>query len=191
VGFDSVNHNWYYHLCKKQIKKKIFAGMLGKVLQATIRHIRMKLKTILFPLLLLTVLSVSATMEDVQQAFKDKNYKQVFKLIQPYAESGNVVAQYNLAMMYAKGDGTDVDDKKAVHWYIKAAENGHIKAQNNLGLRYHRGNGVAADEHKSLYWFIKASKKGHLPSVFNIALMHSEQVKEMLKAEADRQSKSE
>jgi len=151
----------------------------------------MKLKALLLPLLLLIALSASATMEDVQQAFKDKNYKQAFELIQSYAESGNVVAQYNLAMMHAKGDGTSVNDKKAVYWYIKAAKNGHMRAQNNLGLRYHKGNGVSVDERMSLYWFVEASKQGHLPSVFNIALMHSEQVKEMLKAEADRQSKSE
>ena len=146
---------------------------------------------ILLPLiLLLTTLSASATMKDVQQAFKDKDYKQAFELIQPYAEAGNVVAQYNLAMMFAEGDGTNTDDEKAVYWYIKAARNGHMKAQNNLGLRYHDGKGVAVDEYKSLYWFIEASKQGHLPSVFNIASIHSELVKEMLAAEADKKSKA-
>ena len=148
----------------------------------------MKLKIIVTSILVLTSLIASASMEDVQQAFKDKNFKQAFELIQPYAEAGDVVAQYNLAMMYAEGDGTDVNDKKAVDWYIKAARSGHIKAQNNLGLRYHNGKGVAVDEYKSLYWFIEASKKGHLPSVFNIASTHSELVKEMLKAEARKQS---
>jgi len=148
----------------------------------------MKLKITLLSFLSLITLSTSANMEDVQQAFKDKDYKQAFELIQPYAEAGDVVAQYNLAMMYAEGDGTDVNDKKAVDWYIKAARSGHIKAQNNLGLRYHNGKGVAVDEYKSLYWFIEASKKGHLPSVFNIASTHSELVKEMLKAEARKQS---
>jgi len=148
----------------------------------------MKLKITLLSFLSLITLSTSANMEDVQQAFKDKDYKQAFELIQPYAEAGDVVAQYNLAMMYAEGDGTDVNDKKAVDWYIKAARSGHIKAQNNLGLRYHNGKGVAVDEYKSLYWFIEASKKGHLPSVFNIASTHSKLVKKMLKDEADKQS---
>jgi len=147
----------------------------------------MKLKTILLSLFLLVAIPASATMEDVQKAFKDKNYKQAFELIQPYAEAGDVVAQYNLAMMYATGDGTTVNDEKAVHWYIKAAKSGHTKAQNNLGLRYHKGNGVAVDEYMSLYWFIEASKKGHLPSVFNIASIHSELIKEMLETEAEKQ----
>lgn len=149
-----------------------------------------KLKIIALSFLLLTTFSASAAMEDVQQAFKDKDYKQAFKLIQPYAEAGDVVAQYNLAMMFAEGDGTNVNDKKAVYWYIKAAKNGHMRAQNNLGLRYHDGKGVDVDEHMSLYWFVEASKQGHLPSVFNIASIHSELVKEMLKAEADKQSKA-
>ena len=148
------------------------------------------MKILLPPTLLLTVLSASATMEDVKQAFKNKNYKQAFELIQPYAEADDVVAQYNLAMMFAEGDGTNTDDEKAVYWYIKAARNGHMKAQNNLGLRYHDGKGVAVDEYKSLYWFIEASKQGHLPSVFNIASIHSELVKEMLAAEADKKSKA-
>jgi TPR repeat protein len=145
----------------------------------------MKFKIIIAPLLTLASFLAVANMDDVQQAFKDKNYQQAFKLLQPIAEQGDVVAQYNLAMMYAEGDGTEVNNEKAAHWYERAASSGHMRAQNNLGLRYHKGNGVTADEYKSLFWFVEASKQGHLPSVFNIASLHSDRVKELLKQQAE------
>ncbi len=40
------------------------------------------------------------------------------------AELDNSVAQYNLALHYAKGHGTQRDFEKAAHWMNKAAENG-------------------------------------------------------------------
>jgi TPR repeat protein len=35
-----------------------------------------------------------------------KDVKQAFELIQFYTEVGDITAQYNLAMMYAEGNGT-------------------------------------------------------------------------------------
>ena len=77
------------------------------------KRVIIKRKTIIAHLPILNSFTSSATIEEAQQAFKDKNFQQAFKLIQPYAESGDVVAQYNLAMMYAEVDGTDIDNKKA------------------------------------------------------------------------------
>lgn len=49
-------------------------------------------------------------------------------------------------MMYAKGEGTAQDSKKAVEWLEKAAAQGDAGSQKDLGLMYLEGNGVAQDE---------------------------------------------
>ena len=44
--------------------------------------------------------------------------------------------------MYDQGRGVDVNYKKAIEWYEKAAEQGHAYAQYNLGNMYRNGHGV-------------------------------------------------
>ena len=44
-----------------------------------------------------------------------------------------LAAQYNLALMYYKGEGGARDPKQAVVWWTKAAEQGHADAQSFLG----------------------------------------------------------
>ena len=45
-------------------------------------------------------------------------------------------------VMYINGHGVDVNYKKAIEWYKKAAEQGHADAQYNLGVMYENGDGV-------------------------------------------------
>jgi len=34
------------------------------------------------------------------------------------------IAQYNLALLYKEGEGTEKNLEKAIHWYHEAAKNG-------------------------------------------------------------------
>ena len=45
------------------------------------------------------------------------------------AEQGDVMAQYNLGVMYYEGTGIKIDRKKAKEWLRKAAAQGHQEAQ--------------------------------------------------------------
>ncbi|GET03252.1 kinase-like domain-containing protein [Rhizophagus clarus] len=60
--------------------------------------------------------------------------QKAFKLYQNAANLGDKVAQYNLALMYEKGDvdGITKDIDRAIHWYEKSARQGYEKAKNNL-----------------------------------------------------------
>ena len=55
-------------------------------------------------------------------------------------------AQFNLGLMYDKGEGVPQDDAEAVRWYRLAAEQGHAEAQANLGWMYDAGRGVPQDD---------------------------------------------
>ena len=59
---------------------------------------------------------------------------QGFRETLQWAERGNASAQYNLGVMYAKGQGVRQDYAEAVRWYRRAAEQGDVQAQSNLGV---------------------------------------------------------
>ena len=81
--------------------------------------------------------------------------------LQALANQGDAEAQYELALMYAKGRGVPQDFTKAAGWYRKAAEQGDAKAQHNLGCCYELGKGVRKNLTKAVAWFRKAAEQGY------------------------------
>ena len=75
-------------------------------------------------------------------------------------EQGDVDAQNNLGVMYAKGTGVSRDEKKAVSLYTKAAEQGLATAQYNLGSMYAEGKGVTKNDKISYMWLKLAQYNG-------------------------------
>ena len=82
---------------------------------------------------------------------------------QKAAKSGNAKAQYNLGLLYEKGDGVSKNLRKAVKWYHRAAEQDHQKAQANLGWMYVNGMGVKEDFDEAAKWY-KRSENLEKPS---------------------------
>ena len=85
------------------------------------------MKLFLTTLLLAITLSSTAFGDDFIDGFeaaKKGDYKTAMKLWRTMAEQGVAKAQYNLGLMYYKGEGVPEDDKQAVKWYRLAAEQG-------------------------------------------------------------------
>ena len=99
------------------------------------------------------------------------------------AEQGDAQAQFNLGLIYYKGEGVRQDKQKAVEWYRKAAEQGDARAQYNLGLMYDKGDGVRQDKQKAVEWLTKAAEQGHARAQCNLGWMY-------YKGEGVRQDKS-
>ena len=81
------------------------------------------------------------------------------------AEQGIVVAQFNIGVMYAGGEGVPQNHTEAVKWFRKAAERGYASAQFALGLMYGLGKGVPKDNVPVHMWFTLASAQGIAPLV--------------------------
>ncbi|WP_156360673.1 tetratricopeptide repeat protein [Dethiosulfatarculus sandiegensis] len=60
--------------------------------------------------------------------------------IKKAADQGYDAAQFNLGLMYFKGQGAPQNNKEAAFWFQKAAEQGFKTAQRNLCLIYATGN---------------------------------------------------
>src|ERR1700734_2433937 len=76
---------------------------------------------------------------------------------QPLAEQGDANSQYNLGLLYARGEGVPQDYQKAIVWYQKAAEQGVPAAEYNLGVMYANGQGVTANPQEASKWFLQAA----------------------------------
>ncbi|MGE4367555.1 tetratricopeptide repeat protein, partial [Thermomonas sp.] len=85
---------------------------------------------------------------------------------------GYANAQYNLALMYAEGQGVPQDETEAVQWYRKAAEQGEAAAQNNLGWMYANGRGVSRDDAEAAKWYRKAAEQGVAAAQYNFGRMY-------------------
>ncbi len=92
-------------------------------------------------------------------AYNRGDYATALREWRPLAEQGDAAAQYNLGLMYGKGQGVTQDYAKALQWYRKAAEQGHAKAQYNLGFMYDKGKGVLQDYVQAHMWYNLAVSK--------------------------------
>ncbi len=76
------------------------------------------------------------------------------------AEQGDAEAQYQLAEMYAEGEGVTQDYAQAAVWFRKAAEQGHAPAQYSLGAMYGEGKGLTRDYEAAYGWLARAAAQG-------------------------------
>lgn len=90
----------------------------------------------------------------------EKDYETVAKLLEQAAEQDHPNAQYNLAVMYQKGDGLIQNSQKSLFWYEKAAGHKLAIAQYNLGMIYFEGKLVEKDELKAKELWQQAADQG-------------------------------
>lgn len=77
------------------------------------------------------------------------------------AEDGDVIAQNELAGLYAFGEGVQKNGQMFEYWSELAASNGSSLAQLNLGAAYYAGtNGVNQDISKAKKWLTLAADNG-------------------------------
>ena len=85
--------------------------------------------------LLLTAGTVWAgPLENATAAYKRGDYATALKTFQSLAAQGNAMAQFNLGVLYEKGQGVHQDYAEARKWWEKAAAQGDAAAQHNLGV---------------------------------------------------------
>jgi TPR repeat protein len=85
----------------------------------------------LLPLTILAILLTSLAHADFksgQDAYGQRDYETALKEWQPLAEEGEALAQYNLGVMYANGQGVPQDYVQAHMWANLAAAQGNKSA---------------------------------------------------------------
>ena len=96
-----------------------------------------------------------------EDAYHRGDYATALREWQPLAEQGHAVAQYNLGLLYANGQGVIKDDAKARQWYEKAAVQGHAEAQVNLGILLMYARGGQQDYKMAVYYLRLSANQGN------------------------------
>lgn len=92
------------------------------------------------------------------EAYHIGNYKLAKSEWVSLAESGDPIAQFNLAVLYDSGKLGNVDKKGAIRWYLRAANQGLPAAQFNLASAYISARGVDKRLTEGLFWLLIASQ---------------------------------
>ncbi|MBO5122781.1 MAG: sel1 repeat family protein, partial [Oscillospiraceae bacterium] len=112
------------------------------------------------------------------------DYVQAAQHFRTAAEQGLAVAQYNLSVCYANGEGVEKDLVEAEMWAQKAAAQGHENANNALNILQRRQKENAfeigvqyfkqGDHVQAVRFFRMAAEDGEAAAQFNLALCYEQ-----------------
>ncbi len=122
-----------------------------------------------------------------------QDYAQAAQWYLKAAGQNHALAQFNLSVMYARGQGVPRDDKQSLVWVRKSAHLGDPGAQYNLGMRQHRisMDGLAEDAGESRIeaykWLRLAATQGYGASEASCECVALEMTRECV-ADANRRA---
>ncbi|MPY72046.1 MAG: hypothetical protein GEU92_18440 [Alphaproteobacteria bacterium] len=90
------------------------------------------------------------------------------------ARGGDARAQYDLGVLFARGEDVPRDDKSAVEWFERAALRGYAPAQYNLGVVYEQGRGIDRNPALAFFWYQSAAEQGHVRAQHNLGTLYAE-----------------
>ena len=91
------------------------------------------------------------------EAYARLDYDKAMAEWLPLAEEGDAKSQYQVAVLYLRGEGVLRDEAEAAKWFRRAADRGDADAQFNLGHMYAQGAGVKKDFIEAYKWFALAA----------------------------------
>ena len=94
-----------------------------------------------------------------------------FDQLKQQAEEGNAQSQFELANLYALGNGIEQSDVLAYVWYKAAADNGFLEAEYFLGECYFNGVGVEKNNNIAVEHYQKALVAGYEQASIKLAEM--------------------
>ncbi|MGH8509751.1 MAG: tetratricopeptide repeat protein [Gammaproteobacteria bacterium] len=108
------------------------------------------------------MLPVQADYEAGVNAYYRQDYETALREFKTVAATGDKNAQYNVGLMYLKGQGVPENPEEASRWFRRAAVQGQVDAQSFLGALHADGQGVHQDYSLAAYWLTRAADAGHL-----------------------------
>jgi TPR repeat protein len=94
---------------------------------------------------------------------------EAIKWMRMSALQGTAIAQYNLGLMFANGEGTPKNYAKAMEWLLKSANQGYLEGQTTLGRVYAAGEITPKNYEQAIYWLSKAAKGGSVNAQYHLA----------------------
>lgn len=130
-------------------------------------------------LLLLTITAHAAPatdpLLDALRTIEAGRQQQGVQMLTELANSGNVLAQYRLGMLYYHGHGVSEDEALAIYWWKKAAEQNHAESMFQLGSAFLFGSQTAKivpdPDREAAMWYFQAASAGHAEAQYHLGLL--------------------
>jgi TPR repeat protein len=101
------------------------------------------------------------------------NFAEAFAWCQRAAFNNLAWAQYNLGLMYRKGEGVEQSDTQAAHWYRLAADQSFPEAQQKLAELYSFGHGVPLSHAQTAAWYRRAADQGNAEAQYQLGHLYA------------------
>ena len=118
-------------------------------------------RSALIALAFLVTLPALADFQTALDAYNAGDYEIAYREWLPLAEKDSPAAQFNIGLMFERGEGREQDFKTAIDWYLRAAKNEFGRAQFRLGEIYEAGEAVERDLVQARKWFAIATELRH------------------------------
>jgi len=92
---------------------------------------------------------------------KSNQFTKAFPILEFLSVKGCPSALVNLGWMYKTGNGVEIDNGKAINFYLLASQKGNNISMYNLAMCYANGDGVQKDVGKAFEWLQEASDNGN------------------------------
>ncbi|CAK0757398.1 conserved hypothetical protein [Gammaproteobacteria bacterium] len=99
------------------------------------------------------------SLKDGLEAYRLGQFRRAYALLEPLAGGGEAQAQFTLAMMYSSGNGIELDEYQAAHWFTLAATQGHRDAAYFLARLYEQGWGTSLSQDQAIYWYQRCAEQ--------------------------------
>lgn len=122
--------------------------------------------------LVVSVTPATASYESGLYAYSAGDYETARREWAPLAKAGDARSQYQLGMMYFKGEGVGVDNALAFKWLRQAADQDYTPALIGLAEMYYTGRGVAHSHDEAARLYAMAAKSGNAEAQYALGALH-------------------
>ena len=119
---------------------------------------------------------VESYLADYKVAVVDNGHQQYshFQSLLSMAKTGNIGAQFDVALCYEEGNGVQQNKAEAFRWFKEAAMKGHARAQNAVGVCYELGEGVPQNIGEARRWYQQSADNGCTKAMVHLAELYME-----------------
>ena len=115
-------------------------------------------------------LKIATQMSPAVTSGRDSETSKLVSGLRDAAAAGDARAQHNLGLLYATGNASPENRRRAPIWLHRAAAQGLPEAAYHLGVIYERGELVAKDRQKAVRFYRRAAEANHARAQHNLAV---------------------
>jgi uncharacterized protein len=127
---------------------------------------------VLVPMLALQV--ACSDYQKARRAYEVGQFTEALTILEKLAQQGDSKAQYEVALMYLQGIGTQVNPERGGYWMLAAANNGNTTAMIEVGGRHEHGVNAEQNPMIAFTWYRRAAIAGDSIGRFKLATLYEQ-----------------